>query len=64
MNKCKREAVIRFRWYNKDAEPSNRYRVKLTLYFFWCNEDTDLLGGYSTYEEYYRIAGLFYASKF
>ena len=23
MNKCKREAVIRFRWYNKDAEPSN-----------------------------------------
>ena len=23
MNKCKQEAVIRFRKYNKDAEPSN-----------------------------------------
>ena len=54
MNKRKREAVIRFRRYNKDAEPSNWYRAKLMLYFPWCNEDTDLLGGYSTYEEHYR----------
>ena len=28
MNKHKREAVIRFRRYNKDAEPSNWYRAK------------------------------------
>ena len=28
MNKRKREAVIRFRCYNKDAEPSNWYRAK------------------------------------
>ena len=54
MNKRKREAVIRFRRYNKDAEPSNWYRSKLMLYFPWYNEDTDLLGGYATYEEHYR----------
>ena len=29
MNKCKQEAVIRFRKYNKDAEPSNWYRLKV-----------------------------------
>ena len=54
MNKHKWEAVIRFRWYNKDAEPSNWYRAKLMLYYPWYNEQADLLGGYSTYEEHYR----------
>ena len=54
MNKCKREAVIRFRRYNKDTDPSNWYRAKLMLYFPWYNEDTDLLGGYATYEEHYH----------
>ena len=54
MNKRKREAVIRFRRYNKDAEPSNWYRAKLMLYFPWYNEQTDLLGGYSTYEQLYN----------
>ena len=54
MNKRKREAVIRFRRYNKDAEPSNWYRAKLMLYYPWYNEQTDLLGDYSTYEEHYR----------
>ena len=54
MNKRKREAVIRFRRYNKDAEPSNWYRAKLMLYFPWYNEQTDLLGGYSTYEQHYN----------
>ena len=43
MNKRKREAVIRFRRYNKDTEPSNWYRAKLMLYFPWFNEDTNLL---------------------
>ena len=31
MDKCKQEAVISFRKYNKDAEPSNWYRAKLML---------------------------------
>ena len=34
--------------------PSNWYRAKLMLYFPWYNEDTDLLGGYTTYEEHYH----------
>ena len=54
MNKRKQEAVIRFRRYNKDAEPSNWYRAKLMLYYPWYNEQTYLLGSYSTYEEHYR----------
>ena len=54
MNKRKREAAIRFRRFNKDAEPSNWYRAKLMLYYPWYNEQTDLLGGYSTYEQHYR----------
>ena len=54
MNKRKIEAVIRFRRYNKDAEPSNWYRAKLMLYFPWYNEQTDLLGGYLTYEQHYN----------
>ena len=54
MNRRKREAIIRFHKYNKDAEPSNWYTAKLMLYYPWCNEQTDLLGGYETYEAHYR----------
>ena len=54
MNRRKREAVKRFHKYNKDAEPSNWYRAKLMLYYPWYNEDTDLLGGYDTYEQHYQ----------
>ena len=53
MNKCKHEAVIRFRRYNKNTEPSKRYRGKLMLYYPWYDEHADLLGGYETYEEHY-----------
>ena len=38
MNKRKREAVIRFRRYNKDAEPSSWFRAKLMLYYPWYDE--------------------------
>ena len=56
MNKRKREAVIRFRRYNKDTEPSNWYRAKLMLYYTWYDEHSDLLGGYETYmyEQHYE----------
>ena len=33
MNKRKREAVIRFRKYNKQTDPTNWYRAKLMLYY-------------------------------
>ena len=54
MNKRRVEAVIRFRKYNKETDPSNWYRAKLMLYYPWYNEQTDLLGGYSSYAEHYR----------
>ena len=54
MNKRRVEAVIRFRKYNKESEPSNWYRAKLMLYYQWYNEQTDLFGGYSSYAEHYR----------
>ncbi len=54
MNRRKREAVIRFRRYNKDTEPSNWFRAKLMLYYPWYNENTDLLGGCATFEEHYN----------
>ena len=54
MNRRRKEAVIRFRTFNKDSDSSNWFRAKLMLYFPWFNESTDLLGGYSTYEEHYN----------
>ena len=54
MSKRKQQAVIRFRKYNKDADPSNWYRAKLMLYYPWFDEQTDLLGGYPSYEAHYR----------
>ena len=54
MKKRGREAVIRFGKFNYESDPSNWYRSKLMLYYPWYNEDTDLLGGYSTYEEHYN----------
>ena len=54
MNKRKREAVIKFRRYNKDAEPSNWYRAKLMLYYPWYDEQSDLQAGYETYEQHYE----------
>ena len=55
MNKRKKkEAIIRFHKYNKDAEPSNWYRAKLMLYYPRYNEQRDLLGGYATYAEHYQ----------
>ena len=54
MSKRKQQAVIRFRKYNKDTEPSNWYRAKIMLYYPWFDEQADLLGGYPSYEAHYR----------
>ena len=54
MNKRKQQAVIRFRKYNKETDPTNWYRAKLMLYYPWFDEQADLLGRYATYEEHYR----------
>lgn len=39
----KEEAIIRFRKYNREAEPTNWYRAKLMLYFPWYNEFTEIM---------------------
>ena len=54
MNKHRHEAVIRFRRYNREKDPNNWFRAQLMLYFPWFNEEADLLGGCSSYEEHYR----------
>ena len=48
MNKCRIEAIIRFRSFNKDYDSNNWFRAKLKLYCPWHNETSDLLGGYAT----------------
>ena len=53
MHKRKREAVIRFRRYNKDKEPSSYYCAHL-MYYPWCDEDCDLLSDCGTYVEHYH----------
>ena len=38
MHEQRKQAVIRFQKYNKDADASNWYRVRLMLYYPWYNE--------------------------
>ena len=54
MKKRKREAVIRFYRFNLETVRTKWYRAKIILYYPWFDEDTDLLGGYSSYEEPYN----------
>ena len=54
MHECRKQAVIRFRKYNKDADANNWCRAKLMLYFPRYDEENDLLGGYPTYAEQYE----------
>ena len=64
MKKHQKEAIIRFRCYNFECEPTNWYRAKLMLYYHWYVEETDLLGSYSTYEEHYNnVHSTVYANK-
>ena len=53
MKKQKREAVIRFYRFNLETVPTKWYRVKIVLYP-WYGEDTDLLGGYLSYQKHYN----------
>ena len=55
MQERKMPAVIRFRKYNKDSDASNWYRAKLMLYYPWYDEESDLLGGCTSYAEHYEL---------
>ena len=54
----RRQAVIRFRKYNKGGDASNWYRAKLMLYYPWYDEESDLLGGCTSYAEHYELLWL------
>ena len=54
MNKRRRQAVIRFKRFNKDYDSNNWFRAKLKLYCPSYNETSDLPGGYATYEQHYN----------
>ena len=56
MSKRRRQAVIRFRKYNLDLQPSDYFRAKLMLYLPWRNEEADLLGGHASYQAHYQTA--------
>ena len=43
--------IIRYVKYNKTSDKENYFREQLMLFYPWRNEDTDLLGGFTTYEE-------------
>ena len=46
--------IIRSVWFNKEADPEKHYRKLLMLYTAWRTEETDLLGGFSSYRERYE----------
>ena len=43
--------IIRSVWFNKEAEPEKHYRELLMLFTSWRNEETDLIGMFSSYQE-------------
>ena len=45
--------IIRSVWFNKEAYPEKHYRELIMLFTPWRNEDTDLIGKYSSYKEHY-----------
>jgi hypothetical protein len=55
--------VIRYVRYNKFTDPENCYRERLLLFMPWRNEDTDLLGSYSTHYAHYMSKQSIIASK-
>ena len=54
MHEWRKQAVIRFQKYNKDADASNWYRARIMLYYPWYNEDTDIMGEFDSYVENYE----------
>ena len=47
--------LIRSVWFNKEAEPEKHCRELIMLFTPWRNEETDLLGTFSSYQERYKM---------
>ena len=51
--KRKKARIIRSVWFNKQADPEKHYRELIMLFTAWRNEEIDLLGGFSSYQDRY-----------
>ena len=49
-----RATIIRSAWFNKDSQPEKHYRELIMLFTPWKNEETDLIGKYSSYKDHYQ----------
>ena len=49
--------VIRSVWFNREAHPEKHYWELVVLFIPWRNEDTDLIGEYTSYRELFRFTG-------
>lgn len=47
--------IIRSVWFNKEAESEKHYRELLMLFTPWRNEETDLIGMCSSYQDRYML---------
>ena len=45
--------IIRSVWFNRYAQPENHYRELIMLFTPWRNEQNDLMGNYSSFQEHY-----------
>ena len=50
-----RARVIRSVWFNKEVEPEKHYRELIMLFTPWRNEETDLLGIFSSCKDHYMV---------
>jgi hypothetical protein len=46
--------IIRSVWFNKKSQPEKHYRELIMLFTPWRNEQADLIGNYSSFEEHYE----------
>ena len=47
--------IIRSVWFNVKSHPENHYRELIMLFTSWRNEETDLIGSSSSYQEHYLL---------
>ncbi|CAB3999556.1 ATP-dependent DNA helicase PIF1 [Paramuricea clavata] len=46
--------IIRSVWFNKESQPEKHYRELIMLFARWRNEQADLMGAYSSFQEHYE----------
>ena len=47
--------IIRSVWFNVESHPEKHYRELIMLFTSWQNEETDLIGNSSSYQEQYLL---------